>query len=238
MNKNCGIYKITNTINQHSYVGLSKNISTRWRHHVNESQNLKSKEYQKTLYRAFRKYGIENFSFEIIEYCSEDKLAEREIYWINKLDTVENGYNELNSWQPELKTIGERHPNHKLTEKDVIDIRTRYANHERCNQVEALYEDRIGHSGFSKIWKGETWKNIMPEVYSKENKNFHLHNTGNAGTSNGRAKITEQQVRDIRIRRKNGEARSSVYEDYKTLLTLGGFDGIWYYTTWKNIIID
>lgn len=50
--------------------------------------------------------------------------------------------------------------------------------------------------------------------------------------------MDEQQVRDICIRRKNGEARSSVYEDYKTLLTLGGFDGIWYYTTWKNIIID
>jgi hypothetical protein len=41
-----------------------------------------------------RKYGRENFSFQILEECSEDKLAEREIYWINKLNTYKNGYNE------------------------------------------------------------------------------------------------------------------------------------------------
>jgi hypothetical protein len=29
-----------------------------------------------------RKYGRDNFSFQIIEECSEDNLAEREKYWI------------------------------------------------------------------------------------------------------------------------------------------------------------
>lgn len=238
MNKNCGIYIIINKINQHSYVGLSKDIKTRWQHHINESKNPNSKEYQKTLYRAFRKYGIENFDFQILELCPEEKLAEREIYWINKLDTVKNGYNELNSWQPEFKTIGEKHPNHKLTEKDVIDIRVRYANHERCKEVEKFYSDKISHSGFSKIWKGETWKNIMPEVYTEENKKFHLHNTGNAGASNGKAKITEKDVINIRQRKAKGEARSSVYKDYKQILSQNGFDSIWYYVTWKNITIN
>jgi len=31
----------------------------------------------------------------------------------------------------------------------------------------------------------------MPEVYTKENKDFHKHNTGQKGSSNGRAKLTE-----------------------------------------------
>ena len=96
--KQTGIYIIRNKINSHAYVGMSKDINIRWRHHINESQNPNSKEYEKTLYRAFRKYGIDNFSFEILELCEEDKLSEREIYWINKLDTLHNGYNELNSW--------------------------------------------------------------------------------------------------------------------------------------------
>jgi len=38
-----------------------------------------------------------------------------------------------------------------MTEQDVIDIRTRYKNKERCKEVEQLYKDKIGHSGFSKI---------------------------------------------------------------------------------------
>ena len=51
---------------------------------------------------------------------------------------------------------GESHPSHKLTESDVLDIRIRYDNLERRQEVYELYKDRIGESGFSKIWKGET----------------------------------------------------------------------------------
>lgn len=233
-----GIYIIKNKINNHSYVGMSKDIPLRWRHHINESQNQNSKEYEKTLYRAFRKYGLQNFSFEILEYCEEEQLREREIYWINKLDTLNNGYNELNSWQPEIKLDGENHPNHKLTLKDVIDIRTRYANKERRKDVEQLYKNKIGSSGFSKIWKGETWKNIMPEVFNNENKNFHLHNTRQKGTQNGRSKFTEEQVYDIRMRKKNGENRQNVYEDYKHLCSSKYFQEIWYGYKWKDIIVE
>lgn len=46
------------------------------------------------------------------------------------------------------------------------------------------------------------------EVYTSENKKFHSHNTGNTGSQNGRSKLTEQDVINIRIRKKNGEALS------------------------------
>ena len=216
---------------------MSKNIPIRWNHHINESKNTKSKEYEKTLYRAFRKYGIENFSFEILEYCKEEELKEKEIYWINKLNAIELGYNEINSWQPEIKATGEKHFNHKLTEADVIDIRTRYNNHERCKEVESLYSHKIGHSGFSKVWKGETWKNIMPEVYTLENRDFHAHNTGNVGSSNGRAIFTEDEVKAIRLRRKNGEKKREVYKDYSYKCKEKYFQEIWYGYTWKNIVV-
>lgn len=101
--------------------------------------------------------------------------------------------------------IGDSHPNHKLTEKDIIDIRIRYNNLQRKKEVYEIYKDRIGETGFGKIWKGETWKHIMPEVYTPENKEFHLHNTGNKGSSNGRSRLTEEDVYNIRLRRKNGE---------------------------------
>lgn len=62
---------------------------------------------------------------------------------------------------------------------------------------------------------GKIYYNIMPEVYTDENKNFHKYNTGQKGASNGRALLTEEDVYEIRLRKKNGEEMKVVYEDYK-----------------------
>jgi len=48
---------------------------------------------QLTLYKAFKKYGLENFSFEPIEEIENEKLDEREKYWIDYYDSYKNGYN-------------------------------------------------------------------------------------------------------------------------------------------------
>jgi len=76
----CGIYKITNLINKKVYIGQSVNIESRWRDEKAASNCLSDCEYNSVRSRAFRKYGIENFSFEIIEECSKEQLNEREGY--------------------------------------------------------------------------------------------------------------------------------------------------------------
>ena len=231
-----GIYKITNTINNKIYIGLSSNIEERWKAHKKRYKIETDKEYEKHLYRSFRKYGLDAFTFEIIEECSVEELANREIYWISYYDSYANGYNETPGG--EIICIGgEKHPNHKLTEQDVICIRNYYKNKARRKDIYTLYKDRIGESGFNKIWKGETWKDIMPEVYTEENKNFHKHNTSNCGSSNGRSRLNEQEVYEIRIRRKNGEKLMDVYQDYSDKLTYKSFTNVWTYQNWKNIIV-
>lgn len=86
-----GIYKIVNLVNGKIYVGQSINIQKRWYQHKSD--------YNKEggcpiLYAAIRKYGIENFSFEVIEECSLELLDEREKYWISQMNTLNpNGYN-------------------------------------------------------------------------------------------------------------------------------------------------
>ncbi len=132
---------------------------------------------------------------------------------------------------------GDSHPRHKLTKEDVIDIRTRYDNLERKKEVYQLYKDKIGESGFSKIWKGNTWASVMMEVYTPQNKKYHLHDTANKGSQNGRSRLTEQDVKNIRLRRKNGEKLSDVYADYEHLLTKGSFTNVWSYQNWKNIVV-
>ncbi len=231
-----GIYKITNKINGNAYIGLSVDIKTRWRKHKSNYLNPDYKEYNKTLYRAFRKYGIENFQFEILEECLENELSNKEIYWISYYDTYANGYNETPGGEI-ICVGGEAHPNHKLTEQDIKIIRNYYKNKARKKDIYSLYKDRIGESGFHKIWNGETWNKIMMEVYTEENKNFHKHNTACSGSQNGRARLTEEDVRIIRTRRKNGEVLSKVYEDYKDRITYGSFTNVWTYQNWKNIIV-
>lgn len=86
-----GIYKITNTITGHAYIGQSVCINQRWINHRKEARNG-SKDYP--LYRAMRKYGIENFHFEVLEECTKDLLNEREKYWIAVYHTYGDGYNQ------------------------------------------------------------------------------------------------------------------------------------------------
>ena len=103
MNK-CGIYLITNLVNQKKYVGQSVNILRRWRNHKADSKNIASSCYEYPLYRAFRKYGIDNFSFEIIEECSPMELDIKEAYYIGLYRTLgENGYNQVKVQQAGTK---------------------------------------------------------------------------------------------------------------------------------------
>ena len=78
------IYLIENKINEKKYVGKTYlNIEKRWKQHCNDS-----KRFNRPLYQAMKKYGIENFSIKEIEYC--DNLEEREKYWISFYDSYHN----------------------------------------------------------------------------------------------------------------------------------------------------
>ena len=89
-----GIYKITNNINGKIYIGQSINIYERWKQHEYKAFNCNEKAYNSAIHQAYRKYGIENFSYEIIEECSPEQLDAREIYWIKQLNSLTpNGYN-------------------------------------------------------------------------------------------------------------------------------------------------
>lgn len=74
------IYKITNDINQKSYIGKTEySIEKRFKEHCSESEQERS--WNRPLYRAMRKYGIEHFSISLIE--ETDNTAEAEQYWIS-----------------------------------------------------------------------------------------------------------------------------------------------------------
>ena len=236
-----GIYKITNIINNKVYIGQSKNILKRWTSHKNRAF-VDNKEYDKYLYRAFRKYGLENFTFEVLEECSEDELNEKEMQYILQYHSCYDkyGYNETCGYDYlQYGMSGEKHPNHKLTEEDVYYIRECYNKHLNKKDVYEEFSDILSEGGFHKIWLGQNWRNVHMDVFTEENRKYYLfQRNSHKGSTNGRAKLTEEDVYQIRLRKKNGEKCKDVYEDFKSKgITLDSFKQTWCYQNWKHILV-
>lgn len=88
--KICGVYKITHIASGKSYIGISRDIDRRW---VQHKSWVKTKARRSAIYDAMQKYGIDSFSWQIVEQCSIDLLEDRERHWIAVCDTYRNGYN-------------------------------------------------------------------------------------------------------------------------------------------------
>lgn len=95
-----GIYKITNKLNGKCYIGQSIDIKIRWMQHIHEGINNTKKG---KLYPEIYKYGIDNFSFEVLEECELNQviLDERERYWIEHYNSYNDGYNSTKGGQGE-----------------------------------------------------------------------------------------------------------------------------------------
>ena len=87
-----GIYIITNKINGKKYIGQSNNMRKRF-----SDYNSKNKKDSRPIYQDIRKFGSDNFTFEIIELDNERELMdEKETYYIKKFNTLDPdfGYNQ------------------------------------------------------------------------------------------------------------------------------------------------
>ena len=81
-----GIYKITNKLNGKVYIGQSINIEKRWKQHINDPGY--------NIHNAIKKYGKENFSFEVLLECPAEMLNNWERDMIALYDCISpKGYN-------------------------------------------------------------------------------------------------------------------------------------------------
>lgn len=86
--KKAGIYKITNTYNNKFYIGSSINIDKRWYRHITDLNCCKH--HNKHLQRAWKKYGKNSFTFEIIELCKPEDLLKSEQFYLDLLNPEYN----------------------------------------------------------------------------------------------------------------------------------------------------
>jgi group I intron endonuclease len=82
------IYKITNSINNKSYIGRTYDFEKRMTQHLQESYNINVPTYNTYFHRAIRKYGWHNFLHEIIYQTQcEQHSKEAEEHFIRDYNT-------------------------------------------------------------------------------------------------------------------------------------------------------
>lgn len=93
-NSTCsGIYKITSLKTGEIYIGKSTDIKNRWQQHCKTAFNCGTIA-SSLLHTKMKQYGIENFTFELLESVPKDQLSEREKFYIQFYQTKEVGLNE------------------------------------------------------------------------------------------------------------------------------------------------
>ena len=219
-----GIYKITNHVTGKSYIGQSEDIEYRFKEHKWHKQL--------SIGHDIDVYGEENFSFEVLEECSVDKLDEKEDYYILKYDTRNNGYNIKRGGQ---HNIGESNSNAKLTEEDVYNIRECYKNHCVKREVYEKYGNKLTWLAFSAVWEGSTWTNIHMDVYTQANKDYYSKGKCR-GSLSDHAVYTGQEVLEFREKYLTHTAEE-LYETEKDKISLDAFKKMLWGKTYKNVPI-
>lgn len=132
------IYKITNKVNNKSYIGQTRyTIEFRWRQHLHKKDNT-------YFHNALHKYGAENFTIDILEECDVNHLNEREMFYIAKYDTFNNGYN--------LTLGGDGNKRVLLTDSQYDEIKELYLSGFSAYKISELFN--VDKSTIIKILKG------------------------------------------------------------------------------------
>lgn len=231
-----GIYKITNTKNNKVYIGKSSDIERRWKEHIRHSKDEFTKE-KPPIHRAINKYGVDSFIFQIIEECDEESLNDREVFYINLYDSrnKEKGYNITMGGDGGPVMYGSSNPNSVVNEEDVMYIRECYKNGVyKMDCYNCLLKKKpLNINTFNSIWFGRSYKSIMPEVFTEENRLAHKRLALEKRTPKHCNKV-KNFVFDIRTLQKQGRKYSEVRDMYN-FINVNTFNDIWCNRTFEYI---
>lgn len=197
----CGIYCITNTINDKVYIGSTNCFYPRKRQHFLE---LRGNYHSNPKLQNFvNKYGLETLQFNILEITSLEELKSKEQFY---LDSTNNKFNIcIKADRPNVKR--------NFTKEDIQNIANLYNSGKCSTEISKIYFGKKSRQSYiTSIIKGEIYseyKYLFNIYIPKTNKSFsekdvikiaELYNSGKTGcqiseilygTRNHRAKINE-----------------------------------------------
>lgn len=148
------VYLITNKVNGMQYVGAAREFNSRKISHLSDARRGKGR--KGSIQHAIRKFGEDNFCFEVIDKAKNlEELSEKEYHWTEKLNTIfPNGYNLLKgNYSTRLKNNG-KHVSIEIEGKLFKTIK--YAA-EFYNINESGFRNRLGRG-----WSPEQAAEIKP----------------------------------------------------------------------------
>lgn len=232
-----GIYLFTNLINGKNYIGQSVDIQRRYSEHLRSGQPEKyvmknERDSNTPIHLAIQKYGVNNFSFRILEECSREQLNEREKYWIKmfRSNEKEYGYNVTEGGQESIGCKGENHSQAKLTQQDVDNIKILLKeNKKSMTEIIDLYP--VSKSTISMINQGKIW--------AEPDEQYPLRQTytGLQGSKNHKAKFTEEQVMEMRKLYASGKKPSEIYPLFNNIASNSAIEAILYGKTYTHLPI-
>lgn len=171
--KICGIYCIENLVNHKKYIGQSVDINSRWETHISTLNN--NHHYNLHLQQSWNKYGSENFEFNIIETCDKNLLNEKEIYWIKKFNSLEDGYNATSGGDNCSKACSKEVYMYNLDgmfirKFDSISEAIIYVNGNSITNIVKCCNGDL-ETAYEHIWKFEYFDNVTPKTIALNNKN-------------------------------------------------------------------
>lgn len=163
------VYVIGNFINDKLYVGQTrKDLMRRWSTHL--IRGVRKRKCIQVDY-AIKKYGEDNFCMYIIDTAdSFEELMEKEKYWIEKLDTLKNGYN--------------NNPGGVYRKEYHQSLQTRLKN--------SLRMKGKNHFNYGKHLSEDTRLKISKSIKAFQNREGYIHpSTGKPRTDDVKRKVKE-----------------------------------------------
>jgi hypothetical protein len=159
-----GIYKLVfKGLEDFPYIGQSLNIENRYISHCSSLRRNISNFMMLEAYEISQEYP----TLEIIEEVPIDMLNISEEYWINKLDTVNNGLNLTN--KIDIAASGENNPHSKTSNKKAIEVLLYLYNNPTITLLETSKIFNINKSIIKSIAGGITYS-WLSEIYPLEYK--------------------------------------------------------------------
>lgn len=221
-----GIYAIKNKMNNKMYIGQSVNVNKRKSYHLWLLRN--NSHFNPKLQNAFNKYGEENFEFVILEKCNKEELDDKEIEYISRYNTTNNGYNICEGGGGSLGRTLSEETKQKISNANIGRKQDEIAKKRKSKAMKELwktaeYRKKMKQRPKPKPWnKGrrlteEEKKHLSEKLKGRRITEEHkkkLHELYK-GEKSLTAKLTEQQVIEIRLRFLKGEKQCDIKKDYQ-----------------------